>query len=128
MAELRIGTREFAAAAESVLPRFERVITGSSVRPENCCQFAAFGYSERLLLYVESTNWGEVSAAGLVLDLNEPAESDVAGRLLATLETHWPLMLVDWGWREMLRLSDRSEIRRYLRERLRFFEDESQAS
>jgi hypothetical protein len=107
------------------LPPFDRVISGSSARPNLCRHISAHGSSERVVVFVEATQWGEVSAVSLTLDVVDAADRESACAVLAALGHRWPLILVDWGWRACIRLDGPGPLNHYLDERVQFF---SQAS
>lgn len=100
------------------LPPFDEVQTGYSSHVEEAAGTLAFG-SPDVTAFADHRD-GVVSAIWFALVPGDEKEIEMAAAALNALAP-WRLLLVDWGWREVIPLTDALALSGYLRLRMERF-------
>ncbi len=119
VSELQIDRESLASAIQPGMPPFDRVLTGYNFDCE-ARNTLAFGPNYHVTLFAEHDDAGIVSA--IWLDLAPRTSTDASTALNAFRAfSQWPLVLADWGWSVLLRISDSDALARYLAKRVDVF-------
>jgi hypothetical protein len=120
LATLNLSRTAFTEAMPASMLPFDRVFTGYSTYRSECKGTIAFGPHDSLVAYVELADDDVVSCVWFTFDLKLPADVTIATELARSL-SRWPVMIADWGWSKLLRLTDAAALRDYYDERLKVF-------
>lgn len=111
------------------LERFDTVETGYSSHVEECKHIVAFGFDASCVIYFSERD-GIVDHIWLGLDGPPSSQQDKLISAFASLNQRVSLILADWGWEALIRLSDQDSLKAYLgsrEERMTAFRKEWEA-
>jgi len=114
-----ISMQALSDAVSPILQPFDAVTTGYSTHVETMPRTRAFGMERSVMLFAEERN-GVVSAVWFLLYPGDDAEVALVADALSAL-AELRLLLVDWGWTQVVLLADREGLEEYLRTRVQVF-------
>lgn len=120
LTSLNISRSTFTASMPSSMPRFDRVFTGYSSYRSECKSTIAFGPNDSLVAYAQFDDNDVISSVWFTLDLRSTDDVVIANDLASGL-SRWPVLMADWGWSQLIRLTDTDRLTQYYRERVKVF-------
>lgn len=117
---LNISRSEFTESMPMSMLPFDRVFTGYSRYRLECKRTMAFGPHDSLVAYVELDDNNVVSSVWFTFDLKSSDDVATATELTLAL-SRWPLLVADWGWSKLFRLTDTEALTKYYNERVQVF-------
>jgi len=111
--DLKISDKALEETLAAILPRFDEVFTGYSTYREKCEDTCAYGHDEHVVVYFKA-NDGYVKNIWLTLSISNEADAERALELMDSLSGIGDLIIADWNWSFIEKLSEKSQIRNYL--------------
>ena len=120
LCSMNISRSGFTKSMPSSMPRFDRVFTGYSSFRSECKSTIAFGPHDSLVAYAEFDNNDVILSVWFTLDLRSTDDVEIANDLASCL-SRWAVLLADWGWSQLIRLTDRDKLVHYYLDRVNVF-------
>jgi len=117
--ELKIRRSHLLKAVNGILPPFDRVLSGYGSQATECEHTWAFGAHSSLAMFVEFDE-DLVKTAWFTFDLRSQDDATTALILCRAL-AQWPVVLADWGWNRLYRITDEPALAQYFRDRVDVF-------
>ncbi len=117
MASLNISTTTLASVLNTILPSYDRVLTGYSSYREESKHTLAFGSETACIVFAGYDSNNIVQDIWLDLGLADEAGQGLALSGLLRLAEMNDLLLVDWSMGELIHLSNAEQIKMYFADR-----------
>ncbi len=121
IADLSITKDIFVESLVDLLPPFDRIGTGYSTYTESCTETIVLGRNDNAVVFAEHDAQNTIIRIWLTLDVYTSDDAAIALKAFQTL-SQWPLIMADWGWSVLLRLSDSEALTEYFSKRVNAFE------
>jgi hypothetical protein len=120
LSSLAISRSQFIDSMPSSMRPFDRIFTGYGTTLSECRQTIAFGPHHSLVAHAELDAEDIVSAVWFTFDLKSPGDVAIATDLTHAL-SRWPALIADWGWSQLIRLTDVDALTQYFSARVEVF-------
>ena len=99
---------------------YDRVFTGYITYRSECNRTIAIGPHDALVAYAERDDNDFVCSVWFTFDMKSPTDVVIATDLALGL-SRWPVLVSDWGWSKLFRLTDTAEVTQYFNDRVNVF-------